>query len=82
MSTAASTSIEDVAAASGEGERWFQLYWPLKEHDEITKSILRRAKSNGFKVLVVTLDVSDLPSLLFYHAYWESLDLHSRLATV
>ena len=28
MSTASSYSIEDVAAASGDGARWFQLYWP------------------------------------------------------
>lgn len=28
MSTAASSSIEDVAQASRDGLRWFQLYWP------------------------------------------------------
>ena len=54
LSTASSSSIEDVAKASGDGKRWFQLYWP--QDDEITRSLLRRAKSNGFKVLVVTLD--------------------------
>ncbi|KAI1135106.1 putative FMN dependent dehydrogenase [Hypoxylon sp. FL0543] len=64
MSTASSTSIEDVARASdagagGEGagaERWFQLYWPAREHDDITVSMLGRAKKAGFSVLVVTLD--------------------------
>ncbi|KAI1214665.1 putative FMN dependent dehydrogenase [Annulohypoxylon truncatum] len=67
MSTASSTSIEDVARASdagaeeagygkGEAERWFQLYWPAREHDDVTISLLGRAKKAGFTVLVVTLD--------------------------
>ena len=54
LSTASTSSIEEVAAASGAGPRWFQLYWP--EDDEVTQSLLKRAKDNGFKVLVVTLD--------------------------
>jgi lactate 2-monooxygenase len=37
MSTAASSTIEDVAEASGSGPRWFQLYWP--QTDEITISV-------------------------------------------
>ncbi|XXH00592.1 hypothetical protein Hte_006940 [Hypoxylon texense] len=66
MSTASSTSIEDVARASDEGaamndaegraERWYQLYWPAREHDDITISLLDRARRAGFSVLVVTLD--------------------------
>ena len=56
MSTASSTSIEDVAAANGDGVRWYQLYWPANEHYEITKSILSRAKKAGFSALFVTLD--------------------------
>jgi len=56
MSMASSTSIEDVARASGDGPRWFQLYWPLEEHDDITISILKRAKAAGFTALFVTLD--------------------------
>lgn len=55
LSTASTSTIEEVAAASGDGAaRWFQLYWPLD--DEITASILTRAKAQGFTVLVVTLD--------------------------
>ncbi|KAI4128337.1 MAG: hypothetical protein LQ338_002782 [Usnochroma carphineum] len=54
LSTASSSSIEEVAEASGDGTRWFQLYWP--QDDEITQSLLRRARSNGYKVLIVTLD--------------------------
>ncbi|KAJ9612382.1 hypothetical protein H2200_003979 [Cladophialophora chaetospira] len=57
MSTASSTSIEDVAkAANGNGTRWFQLYWPANENDEITASLLSRAKKAGFSALFVTLD--------------------------
>lgn len=58
LSTASTSSIEEVAAASGDGKRWFQLYWP--DDDEITKSLLKRAKDNGFSVLVVTLDTFSL----------------------
>ncbi|KAL6721900.1 hypothetical protein ACLMJK_001005 [Lecanora helva] len=54
LSTAGTSSIEEVAKASGEGIRFFQLYWP--QDDEITISLLRRAKSHGYTVLLVTLD--------------------------
>ncbi|KAI1180595.1 glycolate oxidase [Nemania sp. FL0916] len=56
MSTASTSSIEEVAAASEDGPRWFQLYWP--RDDEITASILRTAKAAGFAVLVVTIDTA------------------------
>ncbi|OAG04968.1 FMN-dependent alpha-hydroxy acid dehydrogenase [Paraphaeosphaeria sporulosa] len=56
LSTAATRSIEQVAKANGDGDRWFQLYWPVPQAEEVTASLLNRAKSNGFKVLVVTLD--------------------------
>ncbi|KAI0482409.1 putative FMN dependent dehydrogenase [Xylariaceae sp. FL0804] len=56
MSTASSTSIEDVAKANGDGVRWFQLYWPSREHDDITISMLQRARKAGFSALFVTLD--------------------------
>jgi lactate 2-monooxygenase len=56
MSTASSTSIEDVAKANGDGERWYQLYWPQNDHNDITASILSRAKKSGFSALFVTLD--------------------------
>lgn len=54
LSTASSTSIESLAAAVPEGPKWFQLYWPMDE--DITASILSRAKASGFRVLLVTLD--------------------------
>jgi len=58
LSTAATRSIEDVAAANGDaaGSRWYQLYWPKREYEDVTASLLARAKSNGYEVLVVTLD--------------------------
>ncbi|GAB2787932.1 lactate 2-monooxygenase [Amycolatopsis magusensis] len=54
LSTASSTSIEEVAAANGAGPRWFQLYWP--GDPDVCASILARAKKAGYSVLVVTLD--------------------------
>jgi lactate 2-monooxygenase len=54
LSTAASHTTEEVALASGEGPRWYQLYWPTD--DAVTVSLLRRARAAGFTVLVVTLD--------------------------
>jgi lactate 2-monooxygenase len=54
MSTASSYSIEDVAESSGDGARWFQLYWP--NDPDVCASFLRRAEAAGFTTLVVTLD--------------------------
>jgi lactate 2-monooxygenase len=57
LSTATSTSIEDVAEVHGpDATRWFQLYWPANQHNEITASLLSRAKNNGYTALFVTLD--------------------------
>jgi isopentenyl diphosphate isomerase/L-lactate dehydrogenase-like FMN-dependent dehydrogenase len=61
LSTAATRSIEQVAAANGaEGDRWFQLYWPKPQEEEFTASLLSRAKKEGYSVLVVTLDTFTL----------------------
>ncbi|KAG0697637.1 FMN-dependent alpha-hydroxy acid dehydrogenase [Suillus ampliporus] len=55
MSSASSRSIEDIGRANGpNGQRWYQLYWPRT--DEITISLLNRAKAAGFTALVITLD--------------------------
>ena len=57
LSTVASTSIEDVAAALAEppaGTGWFQLYWPRQP--EVAASLVGRAERAGFKAIVVTLD--------------------------
>jgi isopentenyl diphosphate isomerase/L-lactate dehydrogenase-like FMN-dependent dehydrogenase len=58
LSTHSSHTIEDVAAANGDGPRWFQLYWP--NDDAVCASILSRARAAGFSVLVVTLDTWSL----------------------
>ncbi|CAL1713661.1 unnamed protein product [Somion occarium] len=58
MSSASSRSIEAVAGASGSGHRWYQLYWPRS--DDVTVSLLSRAKASGFTTLVVTLDTQIL----------------------
>lgn len=60
LSTAATRSIEQVAKANGDGNRWYQLYWPKPQEEAITASLLNRAKANGYKVLVVTLDTFTL----------------------
>jgi lactate 2-monooxygenase len=58
LSTAASTAMEEVAAANGDGQRWYQLYWPKDR--AVTASLLGRAQAAGFTVLVVTLDTRTL----------------------
>jgi L-lactate dehydrogenase (cytochrome) len=58
LSTAATTAIEDVAAASGDGQRWSQLYWPKDR--AVAASFLGRAQAAGYSVLVVTLDTRTL----------------------
>jgi lactate 2-monooxygenase len=54
FSTASSVPMEDVAQANGDGQRWYQLYWPKDRN--VAASFLSRAKAAGFSVLVVTLD--------------------------
>jgi len=54
LSTASTKTIEEIAAANGDGERWYQLYWPGSK--EVTVSLLGRAKAAGFSALIVTLD--------------------------
>jgi len=58
VSTAASTTLEDVAEASGHGPRWYQLYWPKDR--ELAASFLERAAAAGYRALVVTLDTHAL----------------------
>jgi lactate 2-monooxygenase len=53
-STAASHTIEQIAEASGELARWYQLYWPRDR--ELACSFVTRAEQAGYKAIVVTLD--------------------------
>jgi isopentenyl diphosphate isomerase/L-lactate dehydrogenase-like FMN-dependent dehydrogenase len=54
LSTVSSTAMEEVAEASGDGQRWFQLYWP--QDRAVAASFLARATAAGFTTLVITLD--------------------------
>jgi L-lactate dehydrogenase (cytochrome) len=56
LSTAASHTIEEVAEASGDNPRWFQLYWPNDR--DLTRSLIERAEASGYEAIVVTLDTS------------------------
>ena len=58
QSTQAGHSIEQVAEASGDGARWYQLYWP--SDPELCESFLSRAQASGYTHLVVTLDTTML----------------------
>ena len=54
MSTSGATLLEDAAAASGDGPRWFQLYMQ-PDRDETAK-LLDRLVASGFGALVLTVD--------------------------
>jgi lactate 2-monooxygenase len=54
LSSAASSSLEDVADAMGAAPRWFQLYW-INDR-EVAASFVRRAEAAGYGAIVVTLD--------------------------
>lgn len=56
ISTPASRSTEQIAAALGDGERWFQLYWSADE--DLVDSFIARAEASGCTALVVTLDTT------------------------
>jgi len=80
-STASSTVLEDLASAADAAfadsdpapakssptaaPRWFQLYWPVS--DDLTASLLSRARAAGCTALVVTLDTFTMA--------WRPLDL-------
>ncbi|MGP6206938.1 alpha-hydroxy-acid oxidizing protein [Cuniculiplasma sp. SKW3] len=58
LSTVSSKSIEEVAIAVPDGERWFQLY-PGK-NKEVMKSFIKRAEKSGYSALIVTVDTTML----------------------
>ncbi len=57
-STVSSVTLEEVAEASGDGPRWFQLYWP--NDPEVATSLVQRAERAGYDAIVVTLDTKML----------------------
>src|SRR5688500_11585524 len=54
LSSAASTSLEDVAEELGERPAWFQLYWWADR--ALAGSLVDRATAAGYGAIVVTLD--------------------------
>jgi lactate 2-monooxygenase len=54
VSSAASSSMEQVAEEVGDAPRWFQLYWVSDR--KIAESFVRRAEASGYGAIVVTLD--------------------------
>ena len=82
LSTAGSTSIEDVGKANGEAPRFFQLYMP--HDDELTISLLQRAVDSGFTACILTADTWQLgwrhddvatSNYAFYHGIGADLGL-------
>ncbi|RYP45846.1 hypothetical protein DL769_011434 [Monosporascus sp. CRB-8-3] len=65
--SAATRTIEEVYQASGNGPRWFQLYWPM--NNGIIASLLGRGRgrAGAYKVLVATLDTATMS--------WRAADL-------
>jgi len=59
LSTAASSTMEDVAAELGDTPGWYQLYWP-NDH-ELAESLVTRAEGAGYGAIVVTLDTRMMP---------------------
>ena len=59
LSTAASSTLEDVAGELGETPGWYQLYWP--SDPELAESLVRRAETAGYRAIVVTLDTRMMP---------------------
>ena len=58
VSTASSTSMEDLQTEFAGSPAWYQLYWP-KDRD-VAASLVARAQAGGYTALVVTLDTWQL----------------------
>lgn len=54
MSTLSTSSIEEVAEAAPNTNKFFQLY--IYKDRELTKKLVRRAEQAGFKALILTVD--------------------------
>ena len=58
LSTMSTCSIEEVAAVSGDGRRWFQVYaWRDRG---LVKEMVDRAAASGYEALVLTVDTAVL----------------------
>ena len=54
VSTVASRSIEEIAAAAPDARRWFQLY--VQRDWGVTRGLVERAAAAGYEALVLTVD--------------------------
>ncbi|HEY6058414.1 MAG TPA: alpha-hydroxy acid oxidase [Candidatus Limnocylindrales bacterium] len=55
LSTMSSRSIEEVAASSPEGTRWFQLY--TQRDPSVSRLLVERAEAAGYRAVVLTVDL-------------------------
>lgn len=55
LSTSSSRTLEEVAAAAPDAERWFQLY--LVHDLEWSRSLVERAADAGYRAIVLTVDL-------------------------
>jgi 4-hydroxymandelate oxidase len=55
LSTSSSRSLEDVAAAAPDAERWFQLY--LIRDLDYSRTLVERAEASGYRAIVLTVDL-------------------------
>lgn len=55
QSTVSSYSIEDIAEATGDSSKWFQVYLTSQD-PEISYSMVRRAEKVGYEAIVLTVD--------------------------
>lgn len=55
MSPLSTSSIEDVAKSAPNTKKWFQLH--IYKNREITKELVRRVETEGYKAIVLTVDV-------------------------
>ncbi|XP_054724423.1 2-Hydroxyacid oxidase 1-like [Uloborus diversus] len=78
LSTLSTTSIEDVAKAAPESQRWFQLY--IYKDRTVTKNLVKRAEAAGFQALVLTVDTPLFGNRLADSRNKFSLHPHLRLA--
>ena len=55
LSTIANATIEEVAAAAPDGQRWFQLYWGPDRG--VVSDLVARAEAARFRAIVLTVDL-------------------------
>ncbi|XP_043818458.1 hydroxyacid oxidase 2 isoform X2 [Dromiciops gliroides] len=64
-STFSTCSFEDIVAGAPNGLRWFQLY--IQRDKQITKQMIQKVESLGYKALVITVDTPTLGNRLHDH---------------